>query len=49
MWKLFDNLDVDFDDDKCEVKPNSSLKFKQATKVVIPRYKSSKAKNKKIK
>lgn len=39
MWKLFDNLDVDFDDDKYEVKPNSSLKFMPAAKVVIPRYK----------
>ena len=39
MWKLFENLDVDFDDDKCQVKPNSSLKFMPATRVVIPRYK----------
>lgn len=45
MWKLFENLDVDFDD-KYEVHPNSTLKFMPAVKVVIPRYKR-KGKNKK--
>ncbi|CAB3366158.1 Hypothetical predicted protein [Cloeon dipterum] len=42
MWKLMDNPHVDLTDDKYEVKPNSSFKYKKETKVEIPKFRNKK-------